>query len=373
MNETFKVLVVDDNIVNLELIANLLKEQKYHFALAQSAMETYEILKSFSPDLILLDIMMPKVDGFEVCEKLKSGQSTREIPVIFLTARNSEEEIVRGFTLGGADYITKPFFKEELLIRIKTQIELKRAKDKLEKQAQHLFNLNNQKDKLFSVISHDMRTPLASLQIVLDNLLSTPNWKDEKVLMKSLRLMQVSANESFQLLTNLLNWSREQMDTIKCTKVYFNVNATISSIIRLYENTAQHKNISIEHLGSINELLAYADEEMIKSVIRNLISNAIKFSNENGTIYIESEKNKDYITITVVDTGIGINESDKQKIFSNSYYTTLGTIGESGTGLGLSICKKFIELNKGKIWVESQPGNGSQFSFSLPVKKHNNI
>ena len=369
MDEMNKILVIDDNILNLEVIASLLKKQDYHFALAQNAKEAFDIIDSFSPDLILLDIMMPDIDGFEVCEKLKSEKRTEEIPVIFLTAKSSKQEIVKGFTLGGADYITKPFFKEELLLRIKTQVELKKAKDKLKKQAKYLAKLNSGKDKLFSVIGHDMRTPLASIQLLTDNLLSTENWKDEEYLLSSLKLMQVSANDSFQLLSNLLNWSRDQMNAVKCTKVYFNVKETITSVINLYDYTAKQKGISIECIKTQGELLVYADEEMTKSVIRNLLSNAIKFSYEYSTVYIKSKKEKDFILISVTDSGIGIGESDILNIFANGYYTTLGTIGEKGTGLGLSISKKFVELNGGKIWVKSNTNSGAQFNFTLPVKK----
>ncbi|MBS3769456.1 MAG: response regulator, partial [Bacteroidales bacterium] len=150
--EESKILLIDDSVQNLKLLGNMLREKDYQIALARDGKEGLQLAKKIYPDLILLDIMMPDLDGYEVCKQLKEDEQTKDIPVIFLTAKTSNEDLVKGFQLGGVDYITKPFNREELFMRIKTHLDLKKAHDKISSQAETLRELNETKDKMFSVI-----------------------------------------------------------------------------------------------------------------------------------------------------------------------------------------------------------------------------
>lgn len=363
-----KLLIVDDSMVNLNLLAELLKDKGYQLAFAQSAKETYKVLENFLPDLILLDIMMPEVDGYQVCEKLKSDEKTKKIPVIFITAKNDEKGILQAYSVGGVDYVTKPFFVKELLARIETHLNLKNSYDTIYDQSINLKIANDIKTKVFSVISHDMRTPLASIQILLDNLLSSNNFCNTELLVSSLQHIQVAANDTSQLLDNLLFWSRNQLNTLKSTPVYFDIISAIQNTIEIYQFAASKKSLSI-NLKYKSEILVFADEEMIKSIMRNLLTNAIKFSNKGKDINIYVKKKNGLVQVLVEDFGKGMTDEEVKKIYEGGYHTTLGTHGEKGTGLGLGLCKTFIGINRGDFWIESKKEKGSKFYVTIPSRK----
>jgi signal transduction histidine kinase len=181
--------------------------------------------------------------------------------------------------------------------------------------------------------------------------------------------MKLSANDTFQLLDNLLSWSRKQLNSLNCTPVYFDLITIIQSTFQLLDATAKRKDITIK-VPDEEEILVYADEEMIKSIFRNILLNAIKFSARKSVVNIFTQREDKHVQVTIEDSGTGIPEKQIPLLFEEKYYSTKGTSGEKGTGLGLNISKVFIELNQGKIWVESKPGEGSRFHFTIPARKH---
>ena len=203
------VLVVDDNPKNVQIIALLLREQKYKIIIAVNGLSAIDLVERARPDLILMDVMMPGMDGFEACMIIKTKTENENIPVIFLTALSEKINIVKGFEAGGVDYITKPFNKEELISRIKTHLELKFARDEMQKMTNHLVELNSIKDKMFSVIGHDLRSPLGSIKMTLDFLRSDSgqHYKIEDF-RNSVNLLAQTTDEVFGLLENLLGWAK---------------------------------------------------------------------------------------------------------------------------------------------------------------------
>jgi two-component system, sensor histidine kinase and response regulator len=368
MKQGNRILVVDDNANNIKVVAEILMPKGYRIAFAQSADEAFRIIDDFLPDLVLLDIMMPVTNGYEVCKRLKSDEKTEGIPVIFLTAKNQEEDIEMAYRSGGVDYLTKPFFREELLARVETHLNLKNSYNTILRQNIMLEEANDAKNKLFSVIGHDMRTPIASIHLLIDNLLHRADLSDTDYVIKSLRHIEVSANETFQLLDNLLSWARNQLNSIKCTPVFFDPGTLIEKAVKLFGLSATGKNIGIE-FSKQEETIVFADEVMILSVVRNLIQNAIKYSFENGSLLIETKTRGEMLEVMIEDHGVGIDADISKILFSPQVPSIPGTRGEKGTGLGLGICKLFIEMNKGKIWFESAKGRGSKFFFSIPRKK----
>lgn len=370
MSKQKKILCIDDQINNLKLIASTLsKAGNYELALAQQAKEADKILESFRPDLILLDIMMPETDGLSYCMQLKSRPQTNSIPIIFLTARKDEQDIIQGFEAGGIDYIVKPFYKSELLARVHTHLQLHDAYKTIHQQKELLKTANNAKDQLFSVISHDMRTPLASLQMMLDQLLESDSYTDTNLLKKYLAHMKISANDTFHLFDNLLNWSRGQLKKLSPSPVYFSIHTVIKSCINLLQPAAQRKQIDIYYHPQQRQPRIFADEVMIKTVVRNLLQNAIKFSYENTTININTTPHKQTTQLCIEDFGTGISTEQFNQAISNSYQTTTGTIGEKGTGLGLSLCNKFMKLNHGSLTIDNAKNKGSKFICTLPNHK----
>ena len=364
-NKNITILIVDDNISNLELLGNILKNKNYRLAFAKNGKDALKLSEKINPDLVLLDIMMPEMDGYEVCRNLKDNINTREIPVIFLTAKTETEDLVKGFNIGGVDFITKPFNKDELYVRINTHIELKLAKEKLKKQAIELKKTNDTKDKLFSIISHDLRGPLGGIKNMVDLLISEYR-SDLEFTGKSLYILKQTSEKTEILLENLLFWSKNQKGEIAMNPQIINIKATIDDIVVLMQATANDKNIIISTEIDDN-ISCFADIDMIKTVVRNLINNAIKFTHKNGKITISAKNQEKNVCVYIKDNGIGIGNEIINKIFDkDDYYTSYGTSKEKGSGLGLNLCIDFIKKNKGEFNIKSEINKGSIFSFCLP-------
>lgn len=240
----------------------------------------------------------------------------------------------------------------------------KEAVLKLEVKKEELEMLNGVKDKLFSVISHDLRSPLANLEAIL-SLMETGDLSTEEVVMLASQLTQ-NVQDTSNMLDNLLQWSKSQMQGIRPKHEKANLGLLVNDIIFFYRNQAEKKAITVRTFIS-EPSTTFADVEMMKLVMRNLLANAIKFTPTGGMINVEIKSTLQNVIVSVKDSGLGISDNNKLRLFSNTSFTTAGTHDEKGTGLGLLLCRDFVEKNNGKIWVESQLGKGSIFSFSLPL------
>ena len=364
-----KVLVVDDSEFELQLVDFILQEKNYQTVLAGNGTDALIILETLTPDLILLDIMLPDFDGFEVCKKLKTIDKLKDIPVIFFTSLSNIDDIVKGFEAGGVDYVTKPFNTDELLVRIKTHLDLINSKRKIELQARELSQANALKDKMFSVISHDLRSPVSSIKLALDFISKGLVKPTDELFNETIEGLVKTTDEAYILLENLLGWAKSQSNILTVYPESLDLKPLASSIAGLLKLTSENKKISIEN--NIPEgITVFADMQMIQSVLRNLLSNALKFTPENGSIEMNALEMNTEVIISIKDSGVGISEPSLKRIFDQDQpVKTLGTNKESGSGLGLILCKDFVEKNGGKIWVESEKGKGSTFSFTVPVNR----
>lgn len=367
MEDSHTLLVVDDNVNNIQVVGSILKEAGYKLAIAKDGKTALRLALQMAPDLILLDIMMPEMDGYEVCRHLKNDSSTASIPVIFLTAKSETDDIVKAFETGGIDYITKPFKKEELLVRVKNHLELVASKKIIEWQKDELAILNASKDQLFSIISHDLRSPLGAIKSFL-NIFSVSNKTFTKAdIDEIVALLKQNVDQTYSLLDNLLMWARSQQDAIEMKKVSLGLKALVDSSVVLLKELAVAKQIELLNLVPEN-MLAFADENMLNTIVRNLISNAIKFTESKGKIICEAKFEETVIRISVTDTGIGMPKEIAEGIFDqHSYNTHYGTAGEKGSGLGLKLCSTFVQMHGGEITVDSIEGEGTVFSFTLPL------
>ena len=360
MSDNKSILIVDDVAKNIQVLANYLKQEGYNLNFAQNGPEALKHAQHKPFDLILLDIMMPDMDGFEVCRQLKKKNSTKNIPVIFITAKTDIDSITRSFETGGVDYITKPFNGAELIARVKTHLNLKDKENKLKE-------LNETKDKLFSIIAHDLRNPFFNLMGLSDLLGNNINDYSKDEIVDMANAMSISAKQGYDLLENLLDWSLVQAGRISYTPEKINLLKIAKANAGLFESNLRVKDIGIS-LHIDKELTVYADENMVTTVLRNLISNAIKFSVRGNNIELEAIRENDRVLISVTDFGTGISQENLEKLFKiTSKVSVKGTENESGTGLGLVLCKEFVEQNGGKIWAETEPGKGTTMRFTLPV------
>jgi two-component system, sensor histidine kinase and response regulator len=368
-SQQFSILVVDDNKENLKVVSNFLKEIGYQIALSLGARDALKILQENDIDLILLDIMMPEVDGYTLCSQIKADHRLKDIPVIFLTAKTDTSDLVEGFRVGGVDYITKPFQKEELIVRVRNHIELAYSRRQIIEQSEQILKINKTKDRLYSVIAHDIKSPFANITMLLTTVSDgylEPGTDEYNEILQSL---STSTKETYALLENLLQWTRSQTGDLECAPEVLPLNEIVGRAIRFLKPTAIKKLIQLEDILE-DELMIKADRNMMHSVLQNLIANAIKFTEEGGSVHVKANKKKDQVIIKVIDTGVGMSDDMQNKLFiEGQHFSTHGTNSEKGSGLGLLIVKDFIRRNHGTLNIESQPGKGTTFTVALPAGK----
>ncbi|MDR0988271.1 MAG: response regulator [Prevotellaceae bacterium] len=366
----YKILIVDDVMSNVLLLKVLLTNEKFGIATASNGQQALDQVEKEKPDLILLDVMMPGLSGFEVAEKLKANPNHAEIPIIFLTALNSTTDIVKGFQSGANDFISKPFNKEELIIRVTHQISLVAAKRIILNKTEELQRTISGRDKLYSVIAHDLRSPMGSIKMVLNMLiLNLPPEKIGPEMHELLTMANQTTEDVFALLDNLLKWTKSQIGKLNTVYQDIDVVEVVDSVVDMFSIVANLKKINI-HVEKPAHLYASADSDMLKTVARNLLSNAIKFSNENTTIDVKMEAQEEMAVVSVRDHGCGISEEGQKKLLhTDTHFSTFGTNNEEGSGLGLLLCQDFAARNGGKLWFSSKEGEGSTFFFSVPLRK----
>ena len=366
----YKILIVDDVMSNVLLLKVLLTNEKFQIATASNGRQALDQVIKEKPDLVLLDVMMPDMSGFEVSQQLKANPETAEIPIIFLTALNSTADIVKGFQVGGNYFISKPFNKEELIIRVTHQISLIAAKRIIVAQTEELRKTIIGRDKLYSVIAHDLRSPMGSIKMVLNMLiLNLPSDTIGPEMYELLTMANQTTEDVFSLLDNLLKWTKSQIGKLKVVYQDIDMVEVTEGVIEIFSMVAELKKISIR-LETPSKLEVYADIDMIKTVIRNLLSNAIKFSNEETEILVTVQEQEGMAVVSVKDSGCGIDEENQKKLLhTDTHFSTFGTNNEEGSGLGLLLCQDFVIKNGGRLWFTSAKGEGSTFSFSIPLKK----
>ncbi|BEG98804.1 ATP-binding response regulator [Bacteroides sedimenti] len=365
----YKILVVDDVLSNVLLLKVLLTNEKFNVVTAMNGNQAIKMVETELPDLILLDVMMPDMSGFEVAQILKSKPGFSQIPIIFLTALNSTADIVKGFQTGANDFISKPFNKEELIIRVTHQISLIAAKRIIYNQTEELKRTIKGRDKLYSVIAHDLRSPMASIKMVLNMLLmNLPPDKIGQEMHELLNMANQTTEEVFSLLDNLLKWTKSQIGRLNVVRQDIEIVGVTAGVIEIFSIMAEIKQIKIS-LHAPVQVEVHADIDMIKTVIRNLLSNAMKFSNIGGEVQVVIEEKDDQVIVHVIDHGRGIKKEDQSKLLhADTHFTTFGTKNEEGSGLGLLLCQDFVRKNGGELWFSSEENKGSTFSFYLPKK-----
>lgn len=363
----YKILIVDDVVSNVLLLKILLTNEKFQVCTANCGNMCIEQARAEKPDLILLDVMMPDISGFDTAIILKKDPELKDIPIIFLTALNSPADLVKGFQVGANDFLSKPFNKEELVVRVMHQIALVAAKRLIEKQNRELLATINNRDKMYSVIAHDLRSPMASIRMVLNLVVAAVS--PDVVGQEIFDLIDKANKESedvHDLLDNLLKWTKSQTGRLTVVMQDLDLNDIIPGVVDIFEMIAANKKIKLSYTGS--STIVRADNDMLKTIVRNFMSNAVKFSPENSTIEISVTSDADFAKISIRDHGVGIAADRIDSIFHKGE-TTYGTGGEEGSGLGLQLCQDFAQKIGGDVMVQSVEGEGSTFSVLVPLKK----
>jgi len=360
------ILLVDDTEANLRLLGPLLRAEGWAVAAATRGDQAMQLIARRVPDLLLLDIMMPEMDGFEVCRRLRAAPATRDLPILFITALNDEENIVRGFSEGAQDYIAKPFRQTELIARIRTHLALSQATRRAEKQAADLTRLNADKDRFFSIIAHDLRSPLAGLLGLSETLSANLEEFNPAEIGDATNEMAQAARNLYQLLENLLEWSQLQTGRMECRPERIDLVTMLAESVELFKPLAVQKQITIRL--DAKPAVAWADRRMMHTVFRNLLSNALKFTPTGGNVTLRSYADAQQAVVEFHDNGIGIAPEFLKNLFlpESKASSRTGTEGERGTGLGLVLCRDLLERAGGRITACSETLQGSTFTVSLP-------
>ncbi len=367
------ILIVDDLPENLQVLAGHLTEQGYEIMAATNGPRALALVRNRKPDLILLDIMMPDVDGFTVCQELKGDEHSADIPVIFITARTDTEDILHGFQLGAVDYITKPFRPPELLARVRTHLELKSSRDlfgtynkQLERISRHLRRLNEDKNRFLSIVSHDIRGAFGNV-ISVSRLLTDDEPVEEEDAAQLLNDIGVEAEHMIALAENLLNIDAIERREIRLQSETVETQPLLDFAIQAHQMASQAKNITFQLQCDASSIRG--DLTACRQILSNLVSNAVKYSSPESRVWIEARRDGEgFVRLSVRDEGQGISTEDQKKLFKP--FTRLTRKAESiehSIGLGLSIVRLMAEGMGGTADCESRPGAGATFFVRLPA------
>ncbi len=363
-SEQGKILIVDDKPDNLRLLSQILINQGYEVRKAINGSTALMGVEKFAPDLILLDINMPGMDGYEVCKKLKSNRQTKQITVIFLSASDKVMDKVQAFEVGGVDYITKPFQVPEVLARVETQIKIKR--------------FNQMRETLSRAIVHDLKNPLSIITLASSSLERRKCLAGKNL--EALQTINSTAQRLDSLLNDLLIVAKMDADRLTLHKTEVDLQELISTIAKRFEVAATAREINLIQDLPHNSIKILVDVNLFQRAIENLLSNALKFSfaESNITIQLHHPEEKEIdevisdrqnpasVQIRVIDEGIGIKPELRQQVFE-PYNTGKYVRGVSQIGLGLHFCQMVIEAHQGKILIEGNHPQGTIVAIKLPV------
>lgn len=359
------ILVVDDVLANLELLSEMLKECGYKVRPVPSGDLALQAAENNPPDLILLDVRMPGMNGYEVCERLKANKKLQDIPVLFISGLGEIADKVKAFRVGGADYITKPFQAEEVEARVATHLELQRHRRQLVESYEQLKKLESLRDDLTHMIVHDLRTPLTN---IIGNLQTLQEADYERELTQEFVPVAVEAGQTLLGMVNdLLDISKLEVGQMVLETAEFPVAEVIEAALVSVRGLAAQKGLELSAEVVPPDLQLHADKDKIRRALTNLLGNAVKYTSE-GAVRVQAHSDGASVLISLTDTGEGIPQADCERIFEKFSQVEARSAGRTmSTGIGLAFVKLAIEAHGGKVWVESEVGKGSTFHVSLPA------
>ena len=373
-----RILIVDDEEKNIKLLKGILLSQNYKFYGALNGQEAIEQVHDISPHLILLDVMMPGISGFNVCQKLKQDEKTKSIPIIMVTALNEKEHRLKAMELGADDFLSKPVDSTEVVVRVKSLLRIKSYHDEISNsykeiavKNEKLLELEKLKDSLFHMIVHDLRNPLCAVYGNLE-LISLDKHKLTQGQNQQLETCIGCCKELKEMIDSLLDIYKMEEGQMKLNIEKADLGDLIDESIKPFLIKVEEKQVAFSYDWADRNLSIQVDRRIVKRVFANLINNAIRHTPPGGEIKIGAGpyQNNGTLHVEIKDTGNGIEPAFHQKVFNKFEQVKLQKSGISvgSSGLGLSFCKLAVESHGGKIWVESEgEGKGASFQFTIPI------
>jgi len=363
-----KILVVDDDRMNIRILRSMLQNEGYVICEADSGEQALEVYVKFQPDIVLLDVLLPGINGFETCRELTRRHGALAAPVMFITAKQESEDIVEGFSAGGVDYVGKPFRQKEVVARIRTHLQIRQLMARQSTLVDQLSRANASKNKFLGMAAHDLRNPLASIRGLAEFLRDGtvgPLTDDQ---LELLNLMHQAAQGMVSLVNDLLDVATIESGELKLSLAPARLVEGIEKSVALHNLEAVRKRTHILFTEREADPVLMIDAAKIRQVIDNLLSNAVKYSPHGSTINVALHALPDgSYDVSVRDQGPGIPEGERDKLFKDfSRLSVKPTGGEKSTGLGLAICRKIVEAHGGTIVANNLPACGSEFRFTLP-------
>lgn len=367
-----KVLIVDDTPLNVSLLGDMLRRRHYEVLEANDGYQALEIVSQHTPELILLDINMPMMSGYEVCQRLKADPQTKEIPVIFISALNDVQDIVKAFEVGGVDYIVKPFQVREVMARVDGQLTIYRQRREIDilrqREVQQYALLDELRRQFIGSATHDLKNPLALINGYIYLLETHPSIADDAEAQSYLETIKRASRKMGHLVGDMLDLLKMEAG-IDLEIDEFDLSKLVRQQTSDQALPARDKQQRYQVFIPDEPIMIQADANRLTRVIDNLVSNAIKYTPQGGEVMVSLRLVDAWAILEVRDNGLGIPAEALDRLFEPFYrVNTIEHRAVEGTGLGLSIVKRIVEAHGGKIEVESQLGQGSVFRVALPLK-----
>lgn len=356
-----RVLIVDDNRGDQRLAQEAIRGEEFELCSATSGVEALALMERSVPDVVLLDLVLPDMDGTDVLRRIRENEATRDLPVIIVTGRTDVDDVVGGLEHGANDYITKPYHPDIARARIRLHYNAKMGRDELKR-------ISRLKDEFLSVASHDLQNPVSTIIGYAGWLLEGRAGPIEGTSRDSIVRIYKNATFMKELIGDLLDLLKIEAGRMTIYPERTDVHQVVSEAIDRNGFAASDKGIELRAILDAKMPPVHADPLKLQQLLNNLISNGIKFSNPGDEVEVRARRAPGGVELAVADTGQGIPEAERDQLFRKwGQLSVRATRGEKSTGLGLMIAKKIVDLHGGRIWVESEVGKGSTFRVWLPL------
>lgn len=361
------ILVVDDTPANLQVLVGMLKEHGHRVRPVLEGRLALRAARAEVPDLVLLDINMPDMNGFEVCEQLKADPKLADTPVIFISGNTETVDKVRAFSVGGVDYVTKPFQMAEVEARVATHLELRRKRRELQESYESLRRLETLRDNLVHMVVHDLRSPLAAISASLEVIKWDAEEQHRAELASDVEMALHATRTIIRLVNSVLDVSKMEGTEMRLQLALCDVVAVARESLDELESLVGTRRLVRDWPDE--PVMALVDRDVVARIMQNLLGNALKFTPSTGAITVAVEANDDMVRVAVTDTGPGIPREYRERVFEKFGQVEAASRGQKfSTGLGLTFCRLAVDAHGGRIGVDSEMGRGSTFWFVLPRK-----